>query len=160
MIVIVLNGPINAGKTTTGKALAAMLPGARFIDGDDHGAPEDAPFLTILEMAFSRLERLILAASEPFLVIAIPLRDEDHARLRAAAESRGGRLLVATLAPPVELAVTNRGTRELKAGEVARSREMFAEGYASRAFSDVVISDMQGPGHTARLIATRLGLGV
>jgi len=26
MLVVVLNGPINAGKTTTGKALAAIVP--------------------------------------------------------------------------------------------------------------------------------------
>ena len=29
-----LNGSVNAGKTTTGRALASLLPNAVFIDGD------------------------------------------------------------------------------------------------------------------------------
>lgn len=158
MLVIALNGPINAGKTTTGRALAALLPQARFVDGDDHGAPEGTSFFTMLDIAFGRLERLIVRSVDPVLVIAMPLREVDHARLRAAADSRGARLLVATLAPPMDVALTNRGTRELEPGEVARSREMYAEGYASRDFSDLVISDMRGAEQTAREIATRFGL--
>lgn len=109
MLVIILNGPINAGKTTTGRALAAMLPGYRFIEGDDHGATNETPFEVMLEMAFSRLERVI-ADAETDLVIAYPLRDEDFARLKAATDARQARLIVVTLAPPLAEAFVNRGT--------------------------------------------------
>lgn len=157
MIVLILNGPINAGKTTTGRALAALWTAAEFVEGDDHGAADETPFDEMVEMAFSRLERVI-AAAERELVIAYPLRDEDFARLKRATESRGARLIVVTLAPQLSEAFVNRGTRELTSGEVARAREMHDEGYASRAFSDMVITDMQRPDETARRIAERFGL--
>jgi hypothetical protein len=158
MLVIVLNGPINAGKTVTGKALAAMLPGARFIDGDDHGAPEGTPFDTMLEIAFSRLEREIAGATEPVLVVAYPLRDEDFDRLDDHANMLCVDLLVVTLAPPMEAALTNRGTRDLLPGEVERSREMYAQGYADRDFSDLVITEMVSPEATARQICRHFDL--
>ena len=59
MLVLVLNGPINAGKTTTGRALAAMLADAHFVDGDDHEAADDAPLAERISASFARIERMI-----------------------------------------------------------------------------------------------------
>jgi len=157
MIVIVLNGSINSGKTTTGRALAALLPGARFIDGDDHGIPDSVPFQQMIDRAVLWIADQIIAATDPVLVIAYPMRDSDFARLQAACAARHARLFVATLAPSLAVALTNRGTRELDDGERARIHEMYAEGYPTRAFSDVIITDQATPEQTAAMLALRLG---
>ena len=43
MPVIWLNGTVGSGKSTVGRALAARLPGARFLDGDDFATVGPAP---------------------------------------------------------------------------------------------------------------------
>ena len=158
MLVLVLNGPINAGKTTTGKALAAILPDAAFFDGDDHDAPDDAPLDRRIEAALQRMEALIASTMAAVLILAFPLRSADYVRLKLACTSRAAELCVVTLAPSIEIATRNRGTRELGPDEIARSRQMYAEGYASRDFSDLTICEMTTPEATARHICRDLGL--
>ncbi len=139
LTVIHLNGPINSGKTTIGLALARVLPDARFIDGDDHDAPEDAPFDVQWAIALERLVTQIAIARERHLVIAYPIGETAFERLRAACDARDARLFVVTLAPPEAVASSNRGSRALTDWERQRVAEMYREGYAARAFSDCVI---------------------
>lgn len=153
VIVICLNGPINAGKSTIGAILAAMLPDAEFIEGDDHGIPEDVPFAEMIEQATAWLAGLIGAKQRSFLVIAYPLRPEDFVLLKEAAQKRGARLFVVTLAPSMELVLQDRGERKLEEEERARIREMYDEGYASRDFSDMIVTDVESPEVMARRIA-------
>ncbi|KVL44425.1 shikimate kinase [Burkholderia cepacia] len=139
LTVIHLNGPINSGKTTIGLALARVLPDARFIDGDDHDAPEDAPFDVQWAIALERLVTQIANARERHLVIAYPIGAPEFERLRAACEARDARLFVVTLAPPEAIASSNRGSRALTDWERSRIAEMYREGYASRPFSRMVL---------------------
>lgn len=139
LIVIHLNGPINSGKTTIGRALARLLPDARFIDGDDHDAPVDAPFDVQWAIALTRLVTQVAQANERHLVTAYPIGEAEFERLRAACDARDARLFVVTLAPPEAIASSDRGTRALTDWERQRIAEMYREGYAARAFSDCVI---------------------
>ncbi|HHX4058676.1 MAG: shikimate kinase [Burkholderia contaminans] len=139
LTVIHLNGPINSGKTTIGVALARVLPDARFIDGDDHDAPEDAPFDVQWAIALERLVTQITHARERHLVIAYPIGEPEFERLRAACDACGARLYVVTLAPPEAIASSNRGSRALTDWERNRIAEMYREGYASRPFSQMVL---------------------
>lgn len=158
MLVIVLNGSVNSGKTVTGRALAQLLPGAVFIDGDDHGVPASVPFEEMTELSLDWLIARVVEATAPILVIARPLRDHDFARLRSAIQTCGARLVVVTLAPPLAIASADRGERKLDAWERNRVPEMYAEGYASRAFSDFVVTDMTTPSQTASQIADHFDL--
>ncbi|WP_156458278.1 nucleoside/nucleotide kinase family protein [Devosia epidermidihirudinis] len=158
MLVIVLNGPINSGKSTTGRALASILANAQFVEGDDHDAPEDASLDVIIATSLRRLTTIIGSTTADVLVIANPLRQEDYQVLLQAVEARSADLRVVTLSPPVEIALTNRGNRVLETWEIERSREMYAEGYNARAFSDLTITEMTSPSQTAREIVDRLHL--
>ncbi len=151
-IVVVLNGPINAGKTTVGKALAAAIDGAVFIDGDDNGVPDGAPLDVIIEASLRRLSSEIAANPAGVLVLAYPLRAADHARLKATADAAGRRLVTVTLAPPIEVVLGDRGDRRLGDGERARIGEMYAEGYHDRAFSDLTIAGTPGVDATVDII--------
>lgn len=138
--VVVVSGPVNAGKTTVGRALARVIEGATFIDGDDHDAPDDASLHVRIEAALQRLCGEIVATPSHCLVIAYPLRDQDHERLLRAAKTGEARLLVVTLAPPLEVTLSDRGNRKLNDGEQARIREMYAEGYNHQAFSGLTVA--------------------
>nr|WP_191295089.1 shikimate kinase [Achromobacter xylosoxidans] len=137
--VIHINGPINSGKSTVGAALAALLPAARFIDGDDHDAPSHLPYTEQWALALARLTRLIAQAQERYLVIAYPLEQDSYEQILAACRQRGARLRVVTLAPTLTAAQSDRGGRILTDWERQRIAQMYLEGYAARPFSDLVL---------------------
>ncbi|SMG03185.1 AAA family ATPase [Burkholderia singularis] len=140
MDIVCINGPINSGKSTVGRRLCELLPGAQFVDGDDHGAPEDADLDTVIAVALARIEALI-ADADADLVVAYPLRVEDHARLVAAAGRRGAGLFVVTLAPPLAVSLSNRGARALSPVECERIAQMYDEGYADPPFTDLLLDN-------------------
>jgi energy-coupling factor transporter ATP-binding protein EcfA2 len=139
LTVIHINGPINSGKSSVGRALAGLLPHAVFIDGDDHDALDDAPLTLRIQTALRRIETKIADATGDYLIVAYPLDQTHYDQLRAASGRRGARLLVLTLAPPLEVALSDRGTRSLTPWERERIIEMYAEGYQCRPFSDAVL---------------------
>jgi hypothetical protein len=156
MDIICVNGPINSGKSTVARRLAGLLPGAAFVEGDDHDAPDDADLDVVIAAALARIEALI-ASADCDLVIAYPMRPQDHARVAAAAVRRGARLFVATLAPPMAVALVDRGGRPLSAAERERIVEMYEEGYAAPAFSDIVLDNAGlSPDQAAAAIAAAL----
>jgi hypothetical protein len=139
LTVIHINGSINSGKSTLGRALADSLPEASFVDGDDHDAPDDAPLSVRIEAALRRIETEIATGKGRYLVVAYPLDGADHERLKVTSDKREARFLVLTLAPPLEVALTNRGQRALSSEEKRRIVEMYDEGYHARSFSDLVL---------------------
>jgi len=153
MFVVCLNGSINSGKSTIGRALAQILPNAEFVEGDDHGIPEGTDFHEMIDRAIDRLLRFIHQSQQDFLVISYPLRHEDFVRLQEAARQREATLFVATLAPPLDVTLSNRGARLLSKDERTRIREMYAEGYADRDFSDIFITKAESPSVISRSIA-------
>jgi hypothetical protein len=124
LIVIQINGPINSGKSTVGRALANILPDANFIDGDDHGVSEDVPAAIEWAMALTRIERHIEDANCSYLVVAYPIDHASFEQLRSACERRAAGFFVVTLSPPLEMALTDRGDRRLTHAERQRIVEM------------------------------------
>jgi hypothetical protein len=139
LTVVHINGPINSGKSSVGQALTRLLPKAVFIDGDDHDAPDDAPLATRIQAALQRIVTQITEATGDYLIVAYPLDQTHYEQLRAASERRKACLLVLTLAPPLEVALSDRGARQLTPGERERIIEMYEEGYHTRSFSDAVL---------------------
>ena len=139
MLVIVINGTINSGKSTVGQGLAGRLPHTRFIEGDDHGVASSAPFEQMLDLAIGRLARRIRDTRE-HLVIAYPLRMQDYERRASASVAAGHRLMVVTLAPPLQVALGQRGDRVLGEDERRRIVHMYEEGYHNRPFTDVMVT--------------------
>lgn len=155
--VIHLNGPVNSGKSSVGQALAALVPGAAFVEGDAHGLPEALPAEQRWAGALGRILQRIGESGGPCLVSAYPLDEAGYRRLRAACVARGAALSVVTLAPPLEVALGARGARVPDAAEQARIRAMYAEGYHRRAFSAVTIDNAGlAPEETARRVLAAL----
>jgi len=160
-VVLYLNGPINSGKSSIGRALAALLPGAVFLEGDDHGLPASLPREKRWAGALQRIATAIATSKAHWLVVAYPLDEAAYRTLCAACAARGARLRVVTLAPPLEVALTERGGRALSEAERRRIPEMYAEGYADRPFSEQVFDPSgQTPAESARKLAELLDLPV
>ena len=111
--VIQINGPINSGKSTVGRALAIMLPDAKFIDGDDHDATATLPGPEKWAVAIARIECHIETADCRYLVVAYPINHGEFKRLLAACQRRSAQFVVVTLNPPLETALSDRGSRKL-----------------------------------------------
>lgn len=138
--VIFLNGPVNAGKSTVGPLVAARLSQAVWLDGDDHGADPSLPLADQWEAAHRRIEAAIAALTEGTLVVGYPMDLALYERLHEKADKAGARLLVVTLSPPLEVALSDRGARVLTDAERARVAQMYDEGYQARPFSDMLLN--------------------
>jgi Shikimate kinase len=156
MWVVWINGAVNAGKTTVGRALAARLRRARFLDGDDVAGPSHLPRERRWRIAQDRLLEAIARREQgETLVIAYPLGVAEHARLwRRCARLRRG-LIVLTVAPPLRLVRRPRGDRALSDSERRRAAAMVSEGYHARRFAAVRLVNA-GPSPAA--MAARIAL--
>ena len=156
--VIWLNCTIGSGKTAVGRALAALLPQAEFVDGDDHAGPAHLPNRDRWHMALEALLRLARCRRSRRLVIAYPLEAREFRRLRAVCGRAQLGLLVVNLATPLPIALRGRGGRTLSLGEQQRVREMFSDNYHRRRFAALTLSNALPPvSRTARMIARRAG---
>ena len=154
MTVIWLNGTIGSGKSAVGRAVAALLPQARFVDGDDLAGPAGLPNRQRWQMAVEALLRLARCRRPARLVVAYPLAAADVRRLRAACRRRF--VLLVNLATPLPIVLRGRGGRVLSPGERSRVREMFSEGYHRRRFAGLTLANALPPvARTARVIARR-----
>jgi hypothetical protein len=94
---ISLNGPIGAGKTTLGRALATAL-GAAFIDSDDFRDRSKRWFEETLTLANALVRAGTSALEErPVLVIAMPLRAREWIFFSRAVRCGGDRDLLCHL---------------------------------------------------------------
>ncbi|MGC2961337.1 shikimate kinase [Paraburkholderia graminis] len=157
LCVVQINGPINSGKSTVGRSLAAMLPDARFIDGDDHGAAATLARSEQWAIAIARIECEIETADYRYLVVTYPINHSEFERLLAACGRRSAQFVVVTLNPPLATALSDRGSRKLTAWEKKRIVEMYKEGYHARPFSCLLIdTSCRSPQDCARAIANHV----
>ena len=162
MIILNINGPINSGKTTVSRLLVNMLPGAKFVEVDDllSDAEEKQLGLSMSDGWAERLNRLdkVIRADKKSnqyttIIFAYPMTDGLYKRWAAHADTNT-RFIAVTLAPDLEICLTNRGTRALTEWETNRIREMYATGYARPTHTNLVINNgTQTPQQTAREIA-------
>ena len=156
-MIIWLNGVVGSGKSAVGAALACLLPGGHFIDGDDHAGPADLPDRWRWRIAL--LTVLTLARRRPpaRIVVAYPLDSGSFRILRSRCARVRRRLVVINLATPLPVVLRGRGGRVLSRDERRRVREMVGEGYCRRRFATMTLCNaLPPPARTARVILHRL----
>lgn len=134
--VIVINGSINAGKTSVAKAMAEQVPHSAFIDGDEMGNQEaalDRWIPSVLKEICDYCTKNAMLFENIF--IAFPLRQEDFTHLYSRLDTK---LICITLSPFMDVALSERGGRKLEEKEKQRIREMYAQGYHCRQFSALI----------------------
>lgn len=158
MLILNINGPINAGKSTVGKLLQAKISTSCFIEADDLLSDEEQKRLKLdfragIRERLKRLDieiaRMTKAKRYETIIFAYPLSERNYRQWKTY-ENEDIRLICVTLAPDMENCLKNRGTRTLSDRERQRIREMYEEGYAAPANADLVIhNDHQTPEQTA-----------
>lgn len=151
--IIIINGPINSGKSTVAKKLAGIFSDAIFIEGDGlgkRGGALEQWIATVLESIIQRCAQ----ATNRNIFIAFPLREEDWQYLQRHLPAN---LICITLSPPLSTALSNRGSRNIEEWEKKRIREMYREGYQSRDFSSLIQDNgLESADKTAQHIAAHL----
>ena len=161
MLILNINGPINSGKTTVSKILVNLLLKAVFIEVDElmSDAEQEKLGLSLKEGWAERKKRLdeklySLKQRKEFetVIFAYPITEESYQKWAGFADETN-RFINITLAPSLEECLKNRGTRELTDWERNRIRQMYAEGYQHRPYSDFIINnDNQTSEETAEII--------
>jgi hypothetical protein len=139
-MVLLLNGSINAGKTTVGKALCLREKWA-FIEVDY--LREFVSWMPIEESIDLNLENAVDVAincdsRNIHSVIAYPLREQDYVYVSERFECSGIEAVPVTLYPGLDLLSVNRGERALTDWEVKRTKELFEQGVATPNFSHII----------------------
>ncbi len=149
MKVVNINGPINSGKSTVSKLLVKKLDNALFIEVDDLLSDEEQELLGLhMEEGWKeRTDRLYKLVNEykktkqyGVIVFAYPISENLYDEWKTF-EDETTLFVNITLAPSLEVCLTNRGQRELAGWEISRIKQMYDEGYHNREFADLIIDN-------------------
>lgn len=160
-ILVYINGSINSGKSTIGRLLARDLSETVHIEVDElrHFADclslaEACPYC--LEDAATLARRWL---SRGFNVLVTwPISHRDYAVFERVAADAGVSIHAFTLRPALEVAVSDRGGRQLSERERNRIREQYRLPHIDPGIGTVVDNSSQTPDET--LAAVRATLGV
>jgi hypothetical protein len=154
-MILLINGSINAGKTTVSKLLVQMLPRTAHVEVDD--LSEFIDWMPLLESIPLNLANAA-AITRNFVVfglnvvVSMPLRQEDYEYLVQELQPLGVPIYCVTLDPSMAVALTNRGSQELTEWELQRIPQLYAEGIPNPAFGMIINNAHQTPEETARHI--------
>ncbi|MEI6327298.1 MAG: hypothetical protein WCO78_04245 [Candidatus Roizmanbacteria bacterium] len=152
---IVLNGPINSGKTTVGKILSEKIPNLSHIEVDrirefiswmDNVTAWDISFSTALLVAKEFLNRGI------HVLITYPISDKRYLQIVDKLKSASTITHAFTLLPPLNITITNRGTRALNAWEIQRIKDTYEKNTYAVTFGETIDNSHQRPQETAEYI--------
>lgn len=137
-MLIFISGSINAGKTTTAKALAERLQ-ADFINVDDLN--DLIPNFNLatdldktMDLAVQEINRSLTKHKD--VVANFVVRQKDYDRLKNEINTK--EQFVITLAPRLEVAQSKRGDRKLTDWEVQRIKHHYDTGIASPQFGYII----------------------
>lgn len=155
-MIILLSGSINAGKTTVSQQLVQRLPRTAHVEVDDlrgfiRWMPLDEAIPLCLRNAAAVTRTFV--ASGLNVVLNWPLPQDSYDYLVRELQPLGVPIHAVTLSPPLSVALTDRGTRELTERERARVEYLYEAGIHRPPFGIVIDNSGQTPEETAREIA-------
>lgn len=160
MKIVNINGPINSGKSTVSKILVKLLPKAGFVEVDEllSDYEQDTLGLDFKAGIAERLKRLdveiqkqIASKQYDYIIFAYPMTARNYSLWKKMVGNNS--LICITLSPSLENCLQNRGTRELKAFEISRIKEMYKQEYHCPSNTDLIVyNDNQKPEQTAQEI--------
>jgi len=158
-MIIFINGSINAGKSTVAKLLAKNLENTALVEIDvlrdmigwmliDQAIPIN------LENAISVIKNFV--KRELNVIVPYPLSQKNYEYVVDCLKDIDVKKYFFTLAPCLEKAVTNRGTRELDDWERERIAHHYNIGIPNPSFGEIIDNSDQTPEETVKLILTKI----
>ena len=159
-MIVIVSGPINAGKSAVARLLAQLQPDSLYVDGDDL-APADLPNEERWTIAIDLISMATLSIAQAglHLFVAYPVDDESWSKIKQPLQAAGHSIACVVLAPPLDVALSNRGGQPLSEWEQARIPIMYEEGYQNPPFASLIIDNSgENAGETAQRIYDHLEL--
>lgn len=154
-MIIILNGPINSGKTTVAKILWEKIPNLahieidkirEFIDWMENKPSWEISFLTALSVAKEFLKK------DLNVLITYHISDKGYRQIKKYLEPIDKDIFAFTFLPPIYQILTNRGTRELNEWERQRIKETYEKENYKVSYGKTIDNSMQTPQETADYI--------
>ena len=151
-MIILLNGCLNAGKTTVAKAIVSQTTGLAHIEVDD--LRNFISWMPLEESIELNLQNAVAVAKNFHArgissIITYPLSSGDLVFIKKLLGDATIPLHAITLYPGLDKLKTNRGTRELTNVEVNRIDELYAMGVVTPDFGITIDNSMQTVEETA-----------
>jgi adenylate kinase family enzyme len=154
-MIILLNGSINAGKTTVSKRLCELLPRAAHVEVDS--LRDFIGWMPLEESIPINIEAAI-AVTKVFVrqglnvVFSYPLRPEDYEVILREFGELQVPVHCVTLRPRLEVSLTNRGTRQLTEWERSRIQYHYETRLNDPGIGIIIDNSSQSPNETAHEI--------
>jgi hypothetical protein len=158
-MIILLNGSINSGKSTVAKLLAKELPSSALLEIDTlremiEWMPIDQAVPINLENAVSVIRNF--SKHNIDVIVPYPLSQKNYDYIQSNLSDLNTPILVFTMAPSLEKALTNRGTRELDDWERERIKHHYNIGIPAPKFGEIIDNSDQAPEDTAKYILSKI----
>ncbi len=160
-MIIFINGSINAGKSTVAKLLAKEMSNVALLEIDllretiDWMPIEQAVPIN-LENAASIIRNF--ANRSMNVVVPYPLSQKNYDYMLSQLKDINTEVFTFTLAPKLEKALTNRGTRELDDWERSRIKHHYEIGIHNPSFGEIIDNSVQSPEETRDYILSKIKL--
>lgn len=160
MMIILLNGSINAGKSTVSKRLCEMLPRTAHVEVDSlrdfiNWMPLEESIPINIEAAIAVTKVFVRRGLN--VVFSYPLRKEDYEIILGEFAELGVPVHGVTLRPRLEVSLTNRGTRQLTDWERSRIPYHYETKLNEPDFGHIIDNSEQSPEQTASEILRLIG---
>ena len=159
-MIVIISGPINAGKSAVARRLSQLVAGSLYVDGDDL-APSDLPPAERWSAAIDliSLATLSIAPANLHLLVAFPVDDAGWQRIEQPLLAAGYAVTCVALAPALDAALSERDGRALSDRERARIQSMYDQGFHKPSFASLTIDNSgESVEETAQRIHDFLGL--
>jgi len=158
-MIIILNGPINSGKSTVAKILWKKIPNTahieidkirEFIDWMKNEEAWEISFNTTLSVAKEFIQK------DLNVIITYHISNKGFEKIKEALESFDKDIYAFTLLPKVNLLLTNRGNRELNDWERGRIKETYEKNSHKVSYGETIDNSHQTPQQTANYIFNKI----
>lgn len=157
-MIILINGSMNAGKSTVAKLLVSKIPRTAHIEklrqfiewmSIDESIPYNMQNIISLTRNFITMGNLNV-------VISYPVSGENFKIISKGLEDLNVPVFAFTLAPDLSVVTTDRGTRELKEWEVEQIKKTYAENFHKPDYGVSIDNSHQTPEETAQFILDQI----
>ncbi|MEI6479933.1 MAG: hypothetical protein WCO12_00205 [bacterium] len=158
-MIIFLNGSINSGKSTVANILAKRIANTALVEIDVLRAmidwmPIDQSVPINLENALSVVKNF--SSRKLNVIVPYPLSQKNYDYMMGSLKDVDTKIYIFTLAPKLEKALTNRGTRELDDWEKERIQHHYNIGIPNPSFGEIIDNSDQAPEETADHILNKI----
>lgn len=154
-MIIFINGSINSGKSTVAKILAEKIGKVALVEIDSlrefiNWMPINEAIPINLKNALEVIKNFIEVNIN--VVVPYPLSKKDYEYFKNNLKESGEQIHVFTLSPTLDIALTNRGSRELDDWERDRIKYHYNIGIQKPDFGVIIDNSDESPAETAKSV--------